>query len=1054
METCGRWPPTKRSGSGSRCAPAPAALISRAPRGSASAISVQAPNIRSISGGGDPGRRSEGRRPARNRSGSRGCRPAVSTGSSRRIPGGRSGCSRSATGSRSGGERAAEYPIAQAVRSLCRFLSRGGGTVLERTDDVRERRPVRLLLIGADPELASRIETLLQGHRAMEFALEAEADPERATRRVGAEPFDAILLDAGGTGTSGVKLLRRINRVRRRPVLVLTEPGDESAAIRLLRAGAYDTVQKTMDRQFGSLCAQAILETIRARRLEARVEKERRRTTTILDALGQMICCLDESLVVRHANRAFRTFLHRHLREESEEGGAGGRLPDPTGRPFRGLFGSDAGLEGIQESFLHTVLETGRAQQQEITLLLGGAVRTLWIQASKMRFDDEENCILLAFTDLTEHRTTHQWQVRLARALDASCEGVVITDLHGRIQYVNRAYTRMTGHEAEDLRMRRSRFFQSTPDRGALIRAVRRRLARGEQWRGEVLNRKKNGSIYFADMTIAPIRDDAGRPIGFATTERDITERRVFTDELIKARETAEASLRAKDLFLATVSHELRTPLTSIIGFADLLLLDETLNENAHEFSQGIMRAGRHLKQLIQNILDLSRFSGGRFYLDLEDLELREILEEALEMVGSQLGDRPIILDCAIDSAVPPRVVLDRLKLHQVLLNLLTNAVKYAESGTIRVEARLLLEPDEGGVAEPGRPRMLLFSVSDQGPGIPEKDKERVFESFVQLRENPENASGGTGLGLAITRRLVELMGGTIWVDSEVGRGSRFSFTLPLATSEEKETPPPAAAHRPSPGGSPLAIHRMLPGPIPGEGELASWGYRIEVTGTVDELVRSLEGDEPVASIVSGTAELAESLHRLARAAALTSDRVAWFLILRGIDDASLPLGRVVLLEEDLGPRSVIRLIRAVDGLPPGGRHLFVDERDRELFDWGRRTFPHRGLRISSVGAQDPALRLDAEDPRILLVDPFKDPHRALDLMLRLADRSPRFLLAIRESYVEGSEEIVRLNRAWRKQSPRFRTGATRRLRWMLNAIHSAAARGRPAADNPLQIVE
>ncbi len=290
---------------------------------------------------------------------------------------------------------------------------------------------------------------------------------------------------------------------------------------------------------------------------------------------------------------------------------------------------------------LRSVIERTEACQEEIEIHVDGQTHLLWAAAVPLRVDGVMEGIILSFTDLTDQRRVLHRQLRLARAVDASLDGVVITDKRGRIEYVNPAFEQMTGYDAAEILGLRSRFLQCTPGNPHDGRMIRECLSRGEEWQGEVVNRKKDGGTYIADMTISPIRDDASQILGFVSVERDVTEKRLFTDELIKARETAEENLRAKDMFLATVSHELRTPLTSIIGFADLLLMDADLSPTAHSFSDSILRAGRLLKQLISNILDFSRFAGGRFYLDLEPLPLRATLEEVLEMVRSEAAEKP-----------------------------------------------------------------------------------------------------------------------------------------------------------------------------------------------------------------------------------------------------------------------------------------------------------------------------------------------------------------------------------------------------------------------------
>lgn len=642
-------------------------------------------------------------------------------------------------------------------------------------------------------------------------------------------------------------------------------------------------------------------------------------------------------------------------------------------------------------------------------------------------------------------------QLRLARALDASLDGVVIVGPGGRIEYVNPAFTRMTGYEAADVVGRRSRFSQMSADGRPIGRHIREKLSRGEEWRGEVLRRRKDGSIYFADMTISTIRDDAGQLLGFVSSERDVTERKVFTDELIKAREVAEESLKAKDMFLATVSHELRTPLTSIIGFADLLLLDPTLSKNSRDFADSILRCGRHLKQLIHNVLDVSRFATGKFYLDLEPLHLREVLEETLEMVGSETDDDSVRFALEVDPVLPETVVVDRMKLQQVLLNLLTNAVKHADGGEIQLSVQPLFEPGRDHADSMTRSATFLFAVSDQGPGIPPEQQKRIFESFVQIRSGEKQSKGGVGLGLAISRRLVELMGGTIWVDSKTGEGSRFSFILPLATPDDREANAPPPMSLESTAGPKMLLHRMVPGPIPGEGELASWGYQIAVTQTPQDMHRTLETGDPCACIIAGTTALSEAVLGVADAMALSGDRVAWFLYARDQSDDPIPMGRVVPIEEDLGPRAVVRLMRSFEAFPTGVRRLLVDPDDRDMLNWAHATLDARGIDVVTVGTDGSVDAPEAEDAHLLLLDLSREPIRSLRMWRSMADCCPRLLVALRLPAGDMDSWSVGFDHGWRRTAADFRDHSSQRLRWMLNAMHTVASHDRMQMANPLK---
>lgn len=245
-----------------------------------------------------------------------------------------------------------------------------------------------------------------------------------------------------------------------------------------------------------------------------------------------------------------------------------------------------------------------------------------------------------------------------------------------------------------------------------------------------------------------------------------------FSRQLAEAREAAEEARRAKQQFVANVSHELRTPLNIIIGFSEMLTQSpETYDIKSipHRFMgdiNRIYRSAQHLKSLIDDVLDLSRIDAGRMPLIAEPASLSTLMIEAMDMMESLAAQKGLTLTIQVPDSLPP-VFLDRLRIRQVLLNLLSNAIRFTERGKIAISVQLEAEK-------------IQVTVADTGQGIAPKDLDKVFEEFQQLDGSLERRYGGTGLGLALSRRFVELHGGHMWVESELDKGSRFHFTLPL----------------------------------------------------------------------------------------------------------------------------------------------------------------------------------------------------------------------------------------------------------------------------------
>ncbi len=274
---------------------------------------------------------------------------------------------------------------------------------------------------------------------------------------------------------------------------------------------------------------------------------------------------------------------------------------------------------------------------------------------------------------------------------------------------------------------------------------------------------------------------------GFVTIYTDVTPRRRAEEQMRRAREMAEAASAAKSSFVAVVSHEIRTPMNAVIGTLGLLAETE-LDDEQRRYVETAHESAEHLLAIINDILDLSKIEAGRLALETSDFALAPLLAGAVDLFRPSAQTHGATIRLEIGEGVPPYVRGDAGRLRQILLNLVSNAVKFSRGGDIVVAADVLPAP---GV---GLPPRIRFAVADRGPGIPESERTRLFQPFSQLEPPDARRTGGTGLGLAICRRLVELLGGTIGVEDRAGGGSVFHFTLPLAPAERIPEPAPEAA--------------------------------------------------------------------------------------------------------------------------------------------------------------------------------------------------------------------------------------------------------------------
>jgi len=349
-------------------------------------------------------------------------------------------------------------------------------------------------------------------------------------------------------------------------------------------------------------------------------------------------------------------------------------------------------------------------------------------------------------------------------AIEGMSDGVLVLDSQSRVVDLNPAAERIIGWPADQAIG--LPLVLALPEARHLVRSSE------EGWveRMEIAA-QRGAPDRWHELRTSVLRDDHQRPIGHLVLLQDVTERKANERSLAEARDQALQAGRAKSEFLATISHEIRTPMNAIIGMTDILL-DSPLDDAQRECGQRVRAAAVHLLTILNDILDFSKVEAGKLEIEQHDFDLAQTIEEAVDLLAEKAQAKGLELVCRIDETVPTRVAGDAGRLRQMLLNLLTNAVKFTDRGEVVVKTSLV-ERQEGH-------SLVRVEVRDTGIGIPSAAQSHVFDSFSQVDASTTSRYGGTGLGLAIVKCFAQLMDGNVGVESQPGRGSTFWFTARL----------------------------------------------------------------------------------------------------------------------------------------------------------------------------------------------------------------------------------------------------------------------------------
>ncbi len=431
------------------------------------------------------------------------------------------------------------------------------------------------------------------------------------------------------------------------------------------------------------------------------------------------------------------------------------------------------------------LFDSGEVQNWDITLVRGDGFmfsaniqgRTTHTGEYRITFQDCSERILAEESRSQIAAELSREKVLLRGLIDAISDLIFIKDYEGIYLACNKASAAFTGiPESEqigrsdfDLFDHKTAQFIATNDREVLGSG---KCVQTEEWMTS-----HDGSRVLLDVLKAPIFGRDGFVHGLVGICRDMTERKQTEEELVRSREAAQVATIAKSQFLATMSHEIRTPMNGVITILDLLL-HSGLTPKQREYVELAKKSGSDLIYLLSDILDLSKIEADRLEPEISTFELRPVIAEIVSMLTPEAGGKGLELVSSIDSDVPEAFKGDRVRLRQIITNLISNAVKFTHKGSVALHIE--------NVSAEGEIATLRFLVRDSGIGIPADKLEQIFETFTQADSSTTRKYGGTGLGLAICKRLAELLGGSIGVESNEGEGSTFWFTVVMEKQAER----------------------------------------------------------------------------------------------------------------------------------------------------------------------------------------------------------------------------------------------------------------------------
>jgi PAS domain S-box-containing protein len=651
---------------------------------------------------------------------------------------------------------------------------------------------ISILLIEDNPGDARLIDIYLKESFEGIFTLMTADYLSKGLLLLEEHSFNIIILDLSLPDSDGLNTFKQIHeRAPETPIIVLTGMEDEAMGINAMKLGAQDFLVKGR-LEINNLKRSIKYSIERYRLLNELSEKTKKLEEQTLD-LNREKLRLAEAQKLAHIGNwelnidtnifTWSEELYRIYRIDPQEIITYDRLMELTHK--------------ADQEYVRNMMEESIRDKKPFNFYYrivrpDKSIRTLDAKGEVITNETGKVVRVIGTLQDVSERVNEEEMEKLAVAATKSNNSVVIADMDGRIKWINEGFTRLTGYTLDEVKDTHGEVLRKGSDTGLSENAsfYRSVIAERKPVIYESKNYAKDGREYWVITTLTPVLSKDGKVERILAIESDITLRKKIEEELRQANKVAEQSLKeatdavaelmkarkeleelmkVKEQFLANMSHEIRTPMNAIVGFTSLLLKTD-LTPEQHQYINAVKTSGENLLVIINDILDFSKIQSGKLAFEKIEFRLSQVFSTFTELMLPKSIEKNIQLLTKIDKKIPDHLIGDPTRLSQIFLNLLGNAIKFTEMGEVKVTADLISEKDDTV--------NIQFQVIDSGIGIPEDKLSSVFEGFTQASNETTRKYGGTGLGLTIVKQLVELQGGKISVESEVGMGSVFTFNV------------------------------------------------------------------------------------------------------------------------------------------------------------------------------------------------------------------------------------------------------------------------------------